>query len=191
MSINFNSNYYTGNKDEGYTDYTNVQKFMSGIVDDIEATYGSVNGLKVLDVGCAFGYLTNELALRGADVVGLDSSTYAISQAEILFPSLTFVNEDVSNQSERNNFYDLIVGMGIFDCLFTDVERDDAFIELDRVSKNNADIYLLTEEQNDWYSVRDQTTWLQSMGNAFGGLWIVQSVKDQPFLYDWRIIKAG
>lgn len=51
---------------------------------------GDVAGKRVLDVGCAAGYLSGELAARGASVVGLDVSTELVSIARSLWSSVEF-----------------------------------------------------------------------------------------------------
>lgn len=190
-AIVYDINYFFNNSKEGYSDYTDTEKWVSGIVDDIESVYGSVSGLDILDVGCAFGYLTNELASRGAVVIGVDSSAYAISQAQIFFPTLDFRVESIDNLSITNNKIDLIVALGIFDCLANQIEIDNSMIELDRVLRAQGKMYILSSEESNWYTVLTSTSWQSSLSNEFGGLWTIQDVGDQPLLYDWRIIKVG
>ncbi len=43
--------------------------------------YGLGRGSRVLEIGCAKGYVLVEFALRGAEVSGIDASAYAASQA--------------------------------------------------------------------------------------------------------------
>ena len=70
---------------EGYHDYVRFLDFAQGqnlwvnIANDIEAQpqIGPVAEMDVLDAGCAYGYLTNELAQRGANVIGIDLSAWA------------------------------------------------------------------------------------------------------------------
>jgi trans-aconitate 2-methyltransferase len=47
-------------------------------------------GERILDLGCGTGHLTAQIAERGAEVVGIDSSVSMIAQARQNFPKLKF-----------------------------------------------------------------------------------------------------
>jgi 2-polyprenyl-3-methyl-5-hydroxy-6-metoxy-1,4-benzoquinol methylase len=51
--------------------------------------------LRILDLGCGNGNMTNELALSGHDVTGADASASAIAVAEKSFPLCRFFRADV------------------------------------------------------------------------------------------------
>jgi|ERR1700685_1164282 len=53
-------------------------------------------GEKVLDLGCGPGQLTQKIADRGAEVIGLDASPEMIGQARQNFPHLKFVLQDAA-----------------------------------------------------------------------------------------------
>ncbi|MES1261644.1 MAG: methyltransferase domain-containing protein [Acidobacteriota bacterium] len=52
-------------------------------------------GERVLDIGCGTGHLTAQIAERGAEVIGLDSSLSMVAQARQNFPKLKFQLADV------------------------------------------------------------------------------------------------
>jgi len=54
-------------------------------------------GERVLDLGCGTGHLTNQIALTGARVTGLDISPAMIEQARQNYPVLEFVQTDASD----------------------------------------------------------------------------------------------
>src|SRR6516225_2586148 len=47
-------------------------------------------GERILDLGCGTGALTEEIASRGTEVLGVDRSEEMVSQARKKFPALTF-----------------------------------------------------------------------------------------------------
>ena len=65
--------------------------------------------LKILDLGCGNGALTNELAERGHDVTGLDSSRSQLALARKTYPGLRFIEADATNFSTDEKF----------DCVFS------------------------------------------------------------------------
>ncbi|MBU0718432.1 MAG: methyltransferase domain-containing protein, partial [Planctomycetes bacterium] len=58
------------------------------IVDRLESTFGTVRGLKTIELGCGRGDLSVLLARRGADVTLLDQSDSALAQARSRFDRL-------------------------------------------------------------------------------------------------------
>jgi trans-aconitate methyltransferase len=64
-----------------------VWKLGSGVIDLLEPRPGE----RILDLGCGTGQLTQAIAEKGAELVGLDSSPEMIGQARQNFPSIRFV----------------------------------------------------------------------------------------------------
>ena len=63
-----------------------VWKMAAGLLDLLETKPGE----RILDLGCGTGHLTEQIADRGAKVVGVDKSLEMIQQARAKFPSLQF-----------------------------------------------------------------------------------------------------
>ena len=53
-------------------------------------------GERVLDLGCGTGHLTQQMALTGAEVIGLDFSPAMIAQARKNYPHIEFIEADAA-----------------------------------------------------------------------------------------------
>lgn len=75
--------YFDGTRDQGYGGYRYDGRWLP-IAEDIIAHYGLKAGDRVLDVGCAKGFLVKDLmkACPGLEVFGLDISEYALKHCE-------------------------------------------------------------------------------------------------------------
>ena len=67
-----------------------VWKQSEDLIDLLEVRPGE----RILDLGCGTGHLTFQIAARGAQVAGLDSSASMIAQARQNYPGLKFVLAD-------------------------------------------------------------------------------------------------
>ena len=75
----------------------------------------SISGKRILDLGCADGTFSVELAKMGADVVGVDAFDIRIRHAEFLAAlhavgdKIEFICDDISNIEEEIGTFDYIV----------------------------------------------------------------------------------
>lgn len=76
----FGELYFDGSRDYGYGGYRYDGRWIP-VAKDIVAQYGLKPGMRVLDIGCAKGFLVNDLmiACPGLEVFGLDISRYALT----------------------------------------------------------------------------------------------------------------
>ncbi len=79
VALKFGYEYFDGTREQGYGGYHYDGRWVP-IAHQIIARYGLKPGDRVLDVGCAKGYLVKDLldACPGLEVVGVDISDYAI-----------------------------------------------------------------------------------------------------------------
>ncbi|MEA4846402.1 MAG: class I SAM-dependent methyltransferase [Clostridiaceae bacterium] len=68
---------------------------------------------KILDLGCGTGVLTNELAQKGAFVVGIDLSEDMVKKAKENYPALHFQVADATNLPFNNDF-DTVFSNAVF-----------------------------------------------------------------------------
>lgn len=91
---------------------------------------------KVLDVGCGTGNYTIELAKRGADVIGIDSSEEMLAWARIKAQKAnietSFHAADAMNLPFPDSTFDMVISNGLL-CFLQEPEK--ALIEMRRVLK--------------------------------------------------------
>jgi SAM-dependent methyltransferase len=82
-ALKFGAEYFDGKREQGYGGYYYDGRWVP-IARDIVAHFGLEPGDRVLDVGCAKGFLVKDLmaACPGLQVYGLDVSHYALTHAE-------------------------------------------------------------------------------------------------------------
>lgn len=77
-----------------------VWQLGAGLMDILDPKPGE----RILDVGCGTGQLTNQIAERGADVLGVDASPDMIGQARQNYPRLRFSLQDAASMSFKDEF---------------------------------------------------------------------------------------
>lgn len=83
ISKQYGMEYFDGPRDYGYGGYRYDGRWVP-IAEDIVAHFGLKAGDRVLDVGCAKGFLIKDLmkVCPGLDVYGIDISEYAVTHCE-------------------------------------------------------------------------------------------------------------
>ncbi len=76
--------------------------------------------IKVLDLGCGNGSLTNVIAQRGFDVTGIDESASGVTQASEAFPDCRFLQHSLYSlpPSDFLNYFDIVVASDVIEHLF-------------------------------------------------------------------------
>lgn len=72
--------------------------------------------MKVLDVGCGLGSQSNLISQLGFEVVATDISSAAVKRAQTTFPSINFVEDDITNTKLQDRF-DIVIDRGCFHVL--------------------------------------------------------------------------
>lgn len=105
----------------------------------IKARFQRLNGERVLDLGCGYGWYTDFFARNGADAVGVDGSEKMIAIARERYPNLEFSLADIEKPLPFSD--------GSFDIVFSnqvlmDIEDADFVIsESERVLKHGGVFY--------------------------------------------------
>lgn len=77
-----------------------VWRYGQGLIDLLDPKPGE----RILDLGCGPGQLTQQIADRGAHVLGLDASPEMIGQARQNYPNLKFTLQDAASMGFEGEF---------------------------------------------------------------------------------------
>ena len=82
LALKFEREYFDGTREQGYGGYRYDGRWVA-VARKLIDLYGLRPGSRVLDIGCAKGFLVNDLlqALPGVEVWGIDVSRYALANA--------------------------------------------------------------------------------------------------------------
>ena len=133
----FGEKFFDGDRRYGYGGFSYNSRFWTGVVQDMIEHYKLKDKSKLLDVGCAKGFMLHDFkkALPELEVRGIDISDYAIKNS---IPDIKpFVN--VGNAKDLSEFkdkeYDLIVSINTIHNLPLE-ECKQALREIQRIGKN-------------------------------------------------------
>lgn len=150
-SKSFDENYFDGSRQEGYGGYLYDRKYWRKVAQDIVAHYKLEPGDRILEVGCAKGFLLHDLlqVLPGLKIKGIDISDYAVSQALPDVRGDILVGDAASLPFEDKSF-DLVLSINTLSELPAEACKK-AMYEIGRVSKGNSFITL-----NSWRNKRER-----------------------------------
>ena len=152
--LNFGYDYFDNPKSgRGYRGYVYTGRYYETakkIIDHYKLKPNS----KILEIGCAKGYLLYEFFKLKMDVVGYDISRYAVDNCIEELKEMIFLGR-VNDINENDNIYDLAIAkevlshMAIDDILFT-------INKLQNISKN---IYLVLQTVSEKKKANDMQSW--------------------------------
>lgn len=105
IAMRFGKEYFDGTREQGYGGYRYDGRWMP-IAEDIVAHFGLKAGDRVLDVGCAKGFLVKDLmkVCPGLEVFGIDISSYAVKNCEPELVGRLHVGDAVDLPFPDNSF---------------------------------------------------------------------------------------
>jgi len=147
------SNYQRWYRDES-NDWYDLAKLLNDRYD--------LKGKKVLDLGCAKGFLVEDLRSMGIDAYGIDISNYAISQAkDVVKPYLLQADARVALKKYKDEEFNLIFSRWFIYC-FEDEELLTLVKDMNRVSELQVHI-IKTDANTDFYNIKPIDTYLSSL----------------------------
>ena len=138
----FGKEYFDGPRTYGYGGYKYDGRWKS-VAEDFINHYKLKEDAKILDIGCAKGYLLDEFGkkLKRSTLCGLDISHYAITNHNKYIKKNLCIG-NASNLPYKDNFFDLTISINSLHNILTLEELKQAFKEIKRVSKKNIFISL-------------------------------------------------
>lgn len=134
----FDIEYFDKDRLTGYGGYEYNPRFWTETVRYIKEFYNLDNNSKILDVGCAKGFMMHDLSLilPEAKIMGIDVSSYAKEHA-IDSMKENIITCSANNLPFEDNSFDLVIAINTLHNLPL-IDCKQAFREINRVSKGNA-----------------------------------------------------
>lgn len=134
----FDKEFFDGERKFGYGGFSYNSKYWSEVVKDFSNYYNLSDDSKILDVGCAKGFMLYDFYKLNSnfDLYGIDISKYAIENSvPEIKKKLQVAN--VMKLPYEDNFFDLVIAINTIHNLDKN-ECKIALKEISRVSKKNA-----------------------------------------------------
>jgi ubiquinone/menaquinone biosynthesis C-methylase UbiE len=134
ISKQYGQDYWDGDRRYGYGGY----KFMPGrwkpVAQALINEYDLKSGSKILDVGCGKGFLLYEMLLLepNLEIVGIDSSEYALEHAHEAIKPFLRLGRAQDPYDFSDNYFDLVISLGTLHNLRI-FELKSALSEIERV----------------------------------------------------------
>jgi ubiquinone/menaquinone biosynthesis C-methylase UbiE len=134
----FGKEYFDGDRSNGYGGYYYNKKFFFRVAKKLVEHYKLNNKSKILDIGCAKGFLMHDLKklLPKAEILGIDISTYCKKNA--LKNQKKFIKTGCcSKLPYKSNYFDLVISISTIHNLNKNGIKK-SLKEINRVKKNKS-----------------------------------------------------
>ena len=138
----FGKDFFDGDKKYGYGGHYYNEKYWFRVVEDIINFYKLDDNSKILDIGCAKGFMLYEFKkiLPNASLTGIDISEYAIKNSKEEVKRYLQVG-NAKKLNFADNTFDLVIAINTIHNL-EEKECGDAIKEIQRVSKKHSYVVL-------------------------------------------------
>ncbi|MDR1032228.1 MAG: class I SAM-dependent methyltransferase [Holosporales bacterium] len=137
----FGAEYFDGPRQYGYGGYKYDGRWIP-VAKEIIKHYGLHPGMKVLDIGCAKGFLVKDLSncLPGLEAIGIDVSEYALNNCETEVYDKLYLG-DARELCFSDRYFDLVLSINTLHNL-SRADLIKALKEISRVSKGRSFIQI-------------------------------------------------
>ena len=153
----FDIEYYDGDRLTGYGGYSYSPRFWTDTVAHILDVYSLSNNSKILDIGCAKGYMMHDLSLLipEAEIKGIDISQYAKDHA-IESMQNNIIVSNANNLPFPDDYFDLVIAINTLHNLPL-IDCKQAFREINRVTKNSS--FVMNDAWRDEEGMQSMLNW--------------------------------
>lgn len=152
----FGKDFFDGKRDHGYGGFSYHPRFWSKVVLDFKKHWKLNKNSKILDVGCAKGFMLNDFkeAIPGITVAGVDVSRYAVNNSHPKIKKYLRVS-NAKKLPFLDNSFDAVISINTIHNL-NKKECAQAIKEISRVSKKHSfitvDAYKSKKEKKRMYN---------------------------------------
>lgn len=134
----FDKEYFDGDRLTGYGGYEYHERFWTETVAYIKKIYNLSDESRILDIGCAKGFMMHDLSLilPKAEILGVDISKYAIDNC-IDSMKNNMVQGNANNLPFEDNYFDLVICINTLHNLPL-IDCKEGLREINRVSKRDS-----------------------------------------------------
>lgn len=155
LSWKLDNEYFDGNRKQGYGGYKYDGRWKPVAKDFIDH-YKLKDGAKILDIGCAKGFLLDEFGkiLKNSTLCGVDISHYAIKNNKKKINKYLCVG-NANQLPYPDDFFDLVISINSLHNILNINDLKIAFKEIKRVTKKNAFVSLGAYDTNKEKKILD------------------------------------
>ena len=163
-SKEYGYDYWDGDRKYGYGGYKYDGRWKV-VAQDLIDEYKLVDGCKILDVGCGKAFLLYELKqlLPNSEVIGIDSSEYAIENAKEEVRGALQIHKAENLYPFKDSEFDLVISLTTLHNLKI-YDLKNALQEIQRVGKNK---YVMVEAYRDEAELFNLECWALTCESFF------------------------
>ena len=153
----FGKEYFDGDRKYGYGGYSYHPRFFSEVVEDMVRHYGLSEGSKILDVGCAKGFMLHDFKRLHPEIIvrGIDISEYSIENSKPEVREFLSVGNARDLSEFGDDEFNLVISINTMHNLPLE-ECKQALKEIQRVGKNS---FITVDAWRDDAGKEDMNTW--------------------------------